>query len=147
MANPYDSTKRFDAGCEFLLNFTIGLRKLLRDHFVSELQCIAKKEENRASYNKKWVLDTVEELSASEIEELRDYLEYLVWKSRTPTGSSKNQKNFPKRKRKGQPRQILEAINKSYHMTTEDANALLYSIKEGKIPMRFDSDFDESEGE
>ncbi len=49
-----------------------------------------------------------------------------------------------KLERKGQPKQILEAINKSYDVTTEDAEALLHSIKEGEIPMRFDSDFDES---
>ncbi len=93
---------------------------------------------------KKWVLDTVEKLSVSEIEELKRYLEYLVWKSQTPTGSLENLQDLPKLERKGQPKQILEAINKSHDVTTEDAEALLHSIKEGEIPMRFDSDFDES---
>lgn len=96
---------------------------------------------------KKWILNAVEKLSASEIEELKQYLEYLVWKSQIPAESLGSLQNMPKSKRKGQPRQILEAINKSHHVTTEDAEALLHSIKEGEIPMRFDSDFDELEGE
>ena len=96
---------------------------------------------------KKWVIDTVEELSASEIEELKRYLEYLRWKSKIPTESSENLQEASKLKRKGQPERILAAINKSHHVTPEDAKALLDSIKEGEIPMRFDSVFDESEGE
>ena len=96
---------------------------------------------------KKWVLDTVEKLSVSEIEELKRYLEHLVRKSQTPTESLENLQDLPKLERKGQPKQILEAINKSHDVTAEDAAALLHSIKEGEIPMRFDSDFDESKGE
>lgn len=96
---------------------------------------------------KKWVLETVEELSASEIEELKRYLEYLVWKSKIPTESLRNLQEASKLKRKGQPERILAAINKSHHVTPEDAKALLDSIKEGEIPMRFDSVFDDLEGE
>ena len=94
---------------------------------------------------KKWVLDTVEELSASEIEELKRYLEYLVGKSEIPTESLENSPDLSTLKRKGQPTRILNAINKSYHVTPEDAEVLLNAIKEGEIPMRFDSAFDESE--
>ena len=81
------------------------------------------------------------------MEELKRYLEYLVWKSRTPTGNLENPKDLSKLERRGQPKQILEAINKSHDVTTEDAAALLQSIKEGEIPMRFESDFDEPESE
>ena len=59
---------------------------------------------------KKWVLNTVEKLSVSEIEELKRYLEYLVWKSQTPTRSLENPQDSPKLERKGQPKQILAAI-------------------------------------
>ena len=97
--------------------------------------------------SKKWVLNTVEKLSASEIEELKHYLEYLVWKSQTPIENLGNPQDSPKFERKGQPRQILAAINKSHDVTVEDAAALLHSIKEGEIPMHFDSDFDEPKGE
>ena len=90
---------------------------------------------------KNWVLKTVEELSASEMEELKRYLEYLVWKSQTPIGSLENLSDFPKRERRGQPQQILKVINKSHDVTMEDAEALLHAIKEGEIPTRFDCDF------
>ena len=96
---------------------------------------------------KKWGINTVEKLSASEIEELKCYLEYLIWKSQTPTESLENPQNLSKLKQRGQPKQILEAINRSHDVTTEDAEALLHSIREGEIPMRFDSDFDELKGE
>ena len=96
---------------------------------------------------KKWVLNTVEKLSVSEIEELKRYLEYLVRKSQIPTRNLGNPKDLPKIEQKGQPRQILAAINKSHHVTTEDAKALLHSIKEGEITIRFDSGFDKSESE
>ena len=83
---------------------------------------------------KEWVLDTVAKLPNSEMGELKQYLEYLIWKSQEP-------------KEKGQPKQVLEAINKSHGVTMEDVLALLESIKEGKTPIRFDSPFDESEGQ
>lgn len=96
---------------------------------------------------KKWVLNTVEKLSTTELEELKRYLEYLIWKSEIPTENLRNPQDSSKLKRKGQPKRILAAINKSHDMTPEDAEALLNAIKEGEIPMRFDSVFDESEGE
>lgn len=95
---------------------------------------------------KKWVLNTVEKLSPTELEELKRYLEYLVWKSEIPIESLGNPQDSSKLKRKGQPKRILAAINKSRDMTPEDAEALLNAIKEGEIPMRFDSVFDEEKG-
>ena len=77
---------------------------------------------------KKWVLNTVQKLSTSELEELKHYLEYLIQKSQSPTRSLGNLQDSPKSERKCQPRQILEAISKSNDMTMEDAEALLYSI-------------------
>lgn len=70
-------------------------------------------------------------------------MEYLIWKSETPTESLEDPQDSSKLKRKGQPRRILAAINKSHDMTPEDAEALLNAIKEGEIPMRFDAPFDE----
>ena len=96
---------------------------------------------------KEWVFNTVEKLSDSEIEELKRYLEYLIWKSEIPTENLRNLQDSSKLKRKGQPKRILAAINKSHDMTPEDAKALLNAIKEGEIPMRFDSVFDEPESE
>lgn len=90
---------------------------------------------------KKWVLNTVEKLSTTELEELKQYLEYLVWKAEIPIENLENPQDSSKlkRKRKGQPKRILAAINKSHDMTPADAEALLNAIKEGEIPMRFDS--------
>ena len=93
------------------------------------------------------VLKTVEKLSAAEIEELRCYLEYLVWKSEIPTKRLGISQDSPKLEPTGQPSQILAAINRSHQVSIEDAEALLQSIKDGEIPMRFDSAFDESESE
>lgn len=96
---------------------------------------------------KKWVLKTVEKLSASEIEELRRYLEYLVWKSEIQKEHLETPQDSPKPEPTGQPSQVLAAINRSHQVSIEDAEALLQSIKDGEIPMRFDSAFDESESE
>ena len=95
---------------------------------------------------KKWVLDTVEKLSDSEIVELKRYLEYLIWKSQLSTASLETPPNSPKPEPTGRPTQVLAALNRSHQVSIEDAEALLQSIKEGEIPIRFDSDFDESAG-
>ena len=84
---------------------------------------------------KNWVLKTVEKLSASEMEELKRYLEYLVWKSQTPKGSLETPPDSPKSEPTGQPTQILAALNRSHQVSIEDAEALLQSIKETEIPI------------
>ena len=65
---------------------------------------------------KKWVLigvrlipvdSKLEKLSTSEIEELKRYLEYLVWKSEISTESLGSPQDSSKLKRKGQPGRIL----------------------------------------
>lgn len=95
---------------------------------------------------KKWVLDTVEKLSDSEIVELKRYLEYLIRKSQLSTASLETPPNSPKSEPTGRPTQVLAALNRSHQVSIEDAEALLQSIEEGEIPIRFDSDFDESAG-
>ena len=82
---------------------------------------------------KNWVLNTVEKLSASEMKELKRYLEYLVWKSQTPKGSLETSPDLPKSEPTGQPTQILTALNRSHQVSREDAEALLQSIKETEI--------------
>ena len=94
---------------------------------------------------KKWGLNTVEKLSAAEIEELKRYLEYLVWKSEISIERLGTLQDLPRPEPIGQPSQVLAAINRSDQMSIEDAEALLQSIKDGEIPMRFDSVFVESE--
>ena len=95
---------------------------------------------------KKWGVDTIEKLPPSEIEELRRYLEYLVWKSQLSTTRFEVLPESPKPAPTGQPTQVLAALNRSYQVSIEDAEALLQSIKEGEIPIRFDFAFDEWAG-
>ena len=94
---------------------------------------------------KNWVLKTVEELSAAEIEELKGYLEYLVWKSEIPTGRLGTPQDSSKPEPTGQPSHVLASISRSHQVSIEDAEALLQSIRDGEIPMRFDSVFVELE--
>ena len=80
---------------------------------------------------KKWILSTVEKLSASEIEELRRYVEYLVWRSGIPTERLGAPQDLSKPEPIGQPSQVLAAINRSHQVSIEDAEALLNAIKDG----------------
>lgn len=102
------------------------------------------KEDIVTENTKKWVLDTFEKLSPLEVEELQNYLEYLIWKSQSTTQEIINKQDVPISESKGQPKQIIAAINKSHDVSLEDAHALIKSIKEGEIPIRFDAVFDES---
>lgn len=79
---------------------------------------------------KNWVLNTVEKLSPSEIEELKRYLEYLIWKSEIPTERLGTPQNSPKPEPTGQPSHVLAAVNRSHQVSIEDAEALLQSIKD-----------------
>ena len=89
---------------------------------------------------REWIHKAVDKLPDRETEHLKDYLEFLTWKS-------KQQKSEPKTTGKNPiALRVIEAIEKSNEVTMEDAEALLQSIKEGEIPMRFDSPFKESDG-
>ena len=92
------------------------------------------------STTREWIVQTVSQLPEKYAEQLKDYLEFLTWKS-------KQQKSEPKTTGKNPiALRVIEAIEKSNEVTMEDAEALLQSIKEGEIPMRFDSPFKESDG-
>ena len=92
--------------------------------------------------SKKWVHDAVEKLPHPEIEKLKSYLEHLISKSQHSIEGFGESHDLPNLEPKGQPKQILAAINKSHQVTIEDAKALLQSIEEGKIPIRFNSAFE-----
>jgi len=80
---------------------------------------------------KEWVLDTVSQLPEKEMEQLRDYLEFLMWK--TEQWKSEGQ-HLSQR--------IIEVVEQSHDVTMEDAEALLQAIEEGKRPVRFGSPFE-----
>jgi hypothetical protein len=85
---------------------------------------------------RQWVLDTVLQLSDRELEQLRDYLEFLTWKSKQqkPQGSLV-------------AKDIIKAMEQPPHVTHEDVEALLQAIDEGKQPIRFESPFGETNGQ
>ena len=88
---------------------------------------------------REWIFDTVTKLPQKDVEQLKDYLEFLTWKA-------KQQKPEPKQTGKNPMAQrIIEAVEKSHDVTIEDAEALLQVIKENQMPVRFDSPFKEPE--
>ncbi len=95
---------------------------------------------------RKWLHDTIEKLSDADIERLQKYIERLSVKSILLRKDFSNTDGIPNPAPSGKPKKILAAIDKSHQVTKEDADALLQSIREGKIPMRLDSVFDESAG-
>ena len=145
MRNPEDSHPA--SGIHLILAFweaVLHKEGLFLYHECWRHQRILKKGGKLCQFQQKMGLDTVEKLSASDMEELKWYLESLVWKSEIPTENLENPQNSSKLKRKGRPKRILAALNKSHDVTPEDAVVLLNAIKEGEIPMRFDSVFNES---
>ena len=83
---------------------------------------------------REWALNTVAKLPEKDMEQLKDYLEFLVWKN--------NQKQTGKNPI---AQHIIKAMEQPPEVTHEDIEALLQAIKEGKQPIRFKSPFDELE--
>jgi hypothetical protein len=76
---------------------------------------------------REWLFDSVSQLPNREIEQLREYLEFLVWKTK-PTETSLAQK-------------IIQTMEQSTEVTIEDAHSLLTAIKEGQKSVQFESPF------
>ena len=75
-----------------------------------------------------WIFDTVSQLTDHEIDQLRDYLEFLTWKSQRE-----------KLQRNRTTIDIIDAMRQPPHITHEDGDALIQAINEGKQPIRFES--------
>ena len=142
-----ENVQTFGAGCQFLINSCSKLVEIAYPHFVAYVSGLQRRRKNRVSYNKKVGLNTVEKLSALEIEELKRYLDTSSGNQKFQLKGLRDPEDSPKPEPTGQPSQVLAAINRSDQMSIEDAEALLQSIKDGKKPMRFDSVFDEWENE
>ena len=88
------------------------------------------------STTKEWIHQTVDQLPQKDAEQLKDYLEFLTWKS-------KQQKSEPKTAGKNPiAMKIVEAMKEPPHLTEDDIAALLQAIEEGKQPIRFESPFE-----
>ena len=61
--------------------------------------------------------------------------------------SESNQKRQPITRKNTTAQRLIRAMGKPPHLTDEDIEALNQSIKEGKIPIKFDSLFDSDEHE
>ena len=93
------------------------------------------------STTKKWIIQTVSQLPEKDAEQLKDYLQFLTWKS-------KQQKPEPQKTGKNPIAQrIIKAMEKPPHLTHEDVEALRQSIEEGKMPVKYDSPFEQGEQE
>ena len=91
------------------------------------------------STTKEWIIQTVSQLSEKDAEQLKDYLEFLTWKSKQQKPVLENTRKNPIAQR------IIKAMEKPPHLTHEDVEALRQSIKEGKMPVKFDSLFEQGE--
>jgi primase-polymerase (primpol)-like protein len=90
---------------------------------------------------REWIHQTIAQLPEEDAEQLKHYLQFLTWKSKTQKPAPKSGAQNPIALR------VISAIEKSDEVTMEDAEALLQSIKEGEIPMRFSSPFPPDEQE
>jgi hypothetical protein len=90
------------------------------------------------STTKEWIIQAVSQLPEKDAERLKDYLEFLTWKSNQEESEPKAGKN-PIAQR------IIKAMEKLPHLTHEDVEALRQSIEEGKMPVKFDSPFEPDE--
>ena len=66
---------------------------------------------------------------------------------RTWAESESNQKQAPATRKNPAAQHLIKAMEKPPHLTDEDIEALNQSIKEGKIPIKFDSPFESDERE
>ena len=90
---------------------------------------------------REWVIDTVAKLPEKDVEQLKDYLEFLTWKS-------KQQKSGPQKTGKNPIAQrIIKAMEQPPYVTHEDVEELRQVIKEAKQPTRFESPFEPDERE
>ena len=66
-------------------------------------------------------------------------------KEATQTYTASEQKQAPATRKNPAAQRLIKAMEKPPHLTDEDLEALNQSIKEGKIPIKFDSPFEPDE--
>ena len=88
------------------------------------------------STTKEWIIQTVSQLPQKDVERMKDYLEFLTWKSKQQESELKPTGKNPIAQK------IVEAMKEPPHLTEDDIQALLQAIDEGKQPTRFESPFD-----
>lgn len=89
------------------------------------------------SSTKEWIIQTIAQLPEPEAKQLKDYIEFLTWKSM--------QKRKPENGQNLIAQSIIKAMENPPHLTYEDVEALRRSIEEGKMPVDFASPFEPDE--
>ena len=85
---------------------------------------------------KEWVIKTLEQLPPKETEQLIDYLDFLVWRTKQEkTEQKETGKNLIAQR-------IIKAMEQPPEVTHEDVEALLQEIEDGRMPVKFDSPFE-----
>ena len=93
-------------------------------------------------------VELIEQLSTEKLKSVIDYLTYLQGKEGgAATHASANDPEITESlgakptSKNPIAQRIIEAVEKSHDVTLEDADILIQVIKEGQMPMRFDSPF------
>ena len=89
------------------------------------------------STTKEWIIQAVAQLPEPEAEQVKNYLEFLEWKSR--------QKPKPNTGKNPIAQRITAVMETPPHLTHEDGQVLRQSIEEGKIPVKFESPLESGE--
>ena len=85
---------------------------------------------------REWIHKAVDGLPDRETEQLKDYLEFLTWKTKEKNSSTEQRKKNPTAQR------IIEAMEKPPYVSSDDIDSLLKVIKEAKQPTQFESPFE-----
>lgn len=80
------------------------------------------------------VADIITKLTDKDLVLLKEYGEYLLWRSQQASSTTEGRNPIAQR--------ILEFMKQPPKLSQEDVEALMQSIEEGKIPVRYDSPFE-----
>ena len=123
---------------ELLDTLQITLREILEDEMLE----VSRRTENESEAVK--ASDILEfgaqEASSSTESEFEEVKIAICWAE-----SESKQKQAPATRKNPAAQRLIKAMEKPPHLTDEDIEALNQSIKEGEIPIKFDSPFDSDE--
>ncbi|MDE0299986.1 MAG: hypothetical protein OXN17_15230 [Candidatus Poribacteria bacterium] len=91
------------------------------------------------SSTKEWIIQTVVQLAEPEAKQLKDYLEFLTWKSRKKPKPENGQNLIAQR--------LIEAMESPPHLSHKDVEVFRQSIEEGKMPVNSTSPLEPEKGE
>lgn len=96
---------------------------------------------------REWIHQTVDQLPEKDAEQLKDYLEFLIWKSKQKAVVHGQRQPESKTGKNPIAQRIIKAMEKPPYVAHEDIEALLQVISEAKQPTRFESPFEPDQRE